>query len=83
MTRGGTRPGAGRKVGSTKASGLATKVVRVSVDLPNESYQRLPELLARIQEWEKEISAAKARGETLRTYEKLAMFIEEVRALGY
>jgi len=48
MPRGGVRQGAGRKVGSTKAAGLPTKVVRVSVELPNELYQRLPELLATI-----------------------------------
>jgi hypothetical protein len=83
MARGGLRPGAGRKVGSTKADGLPTKVVRVSSELPNECYQRLPELLARIEYWEEEVIAAKARGESLRTYEKLAKLIEEARALGY
>jgi hypothetical protein len=83
MARGGVRPGAGRKVGSTKADGLPTKVVRVSSELPNECYQRLPELLARIEYWEEEIIAAKARGESLRTYEKLAKLIEEARVLGY
>jgi phage shock protein A len=83
MARGGVRPGAGRKVGSTKAEGLATKVVRVSTELPNEAYQRLPELLARIDEWEDQVEAAKARGESLRTYEKLIKLIEEVRGLGY
>lgn len=83
MPRGGARPGSGRKVGSTKANGLPTKVVRVSTELPSENYQRLPELLARIQDWEEEMLAAKARGESLRTYEKLAKLIEEVRALGY
>jgi len=83
MARGGVRPGAGRKVGSTKADGLPTKVVRVSSELPNECYQRLPELLARIEYWEEEVIAAKARGESLRTYEKLAKLIEEARALGY
>jgi hypothetical protein len=83
MGRGGLRPGAGRKVGSTKADGLPTKVVRVSVELPNECYQCLPELLSRIDDWEEQITAAKARGESMRTYEKLAKLIEEVRALGY
>ena len=83
MARGGFRVGAGRKPGTTKANGLPTKVVRVSTELPNECYQRLPELLARIEDWEEEIIAAKARGESLRTYEKLAKLIEEVRALGY
>lgn len=83
MARGGVREGAGRKPGNTKAEGLPTKVVRVSTELPNESYQRLPELLARIDEWEERIMAAKDRGESMRTYEKLVKLIEEVRALGY
>ncbi|MBD0386852.1 MAG: hypothetical protein ICV54_10095 [Nostoc sp. C3-bin3] len=83
MPRGGARPGAGRKVGSTKAAGLPTKVVRVSTELPNECYQRLPELLARIDDWEDRMIAARTRGESLRTYEKLAKLIEEARALGY
>jgi len=83
MPRGGVRPGAGRKIGSTKADGLSTKVVRVSTELPNECYQRLPELLARIDDWEERMVVAKARGESLRTYEKLAKLIEEARALGY
>lgn len=83
MARGGVREGAGRKVGSTKAGGLPTMVVRVSTELPKESYQRLPELLARLDEAEEEMVAARARGESLRTYEKLAKLIEEVRALGY
>lgn len=81
--RGGVRVGAGRKVGSTKADGLPTKVVRVSTELPNEYYQRLPQLLARIEDWEEQIMAAKGRDESLRTYEKLAKLIEEIRALGY
>jgi hypothetical protein len=83
MARGGYRLGAGRKPGTTKAEGLPTKVVRVSTELSNESYQCLPELLARIDDWEVRMLAAKAKGESLRTYEKLAKLIEEVRALGY
>jgi hypothetical protein len=83
MTRGGFRVGAGRKPGTTKAEGLPTKVVRVSTELPNGCYQGLPELLARIDDWEERIMAAKGRGESLRTYEKLVRLIEEVRALGY
>jgi hypothetical protein len=83
MARGGYRIGAGRKPGTTKAEGLPTKVVRVSTELSSEAYQRLPELLARIDDWEVRMLAAKAKGESLRTYEKLAKLIEEVRALGY
>lgn len=45
MSRAGVRPGASRKV------------VRVSVELPNECYQRLPELPLRIDDWEKQITA--------------------------
>jgi len=83
MPRGGVRLGAGRKAGSTKAAGLPTKVVRVSIELPNELYQRLPELLATINYREDEMEAAKTRGESLRTYEKMAKLIEDIRALGY
>jgi hypothetical protein len=83
MPRGGVRQGAGRKVGSTKAAGLPTKVVRVSSELPNELYLRLPELLATINYREDEMEAAKARGESLRTYEKMAKLIEDIRGLGY
>lgn len=83
MARGGYRVGAGRKPGTTKAEGLPTKVVRVSTELPNECYQRLPELLARIDDWEVRFLAAKAKGESLRTYEKLVKLIEEIRTLGY
>jgi hypothetical protein len=43
----------------------------------------LPELLARLQDAEDEMIAARARGESLRTYEKLANLIEEVKLLGY
>jgi hypothetical protein len=39
--------------------------------------------LVRIQDGEEQIIATKGRGESLRTYEKLAKLIEEVRALGY
>ena len=58
-------------------------MVRVSTELSSEAYQRLPELLARINDWEEQIMAAKARGESMRTYEKLVKLIEEIRALGY
>jgi hypothetical protein len=51
--------------------------------LPNECYQRLPKLLVRIQDWEEEVLAAKTRGESLRTYEKLEKLIQQVRVLGY
>jgi hypothetical protein len=83
MPRGGFRPGAGRKTGTTKANGLPTKVVRVSAELANDLYQQLPELLAVIKDSEDEFVAARARGESLRTYEKLAKLLEEIRALGF
>lgn len=83
MPRGGRRVNAGRKVGTTKADGLPTKVVRVSSELPNENYQNLPSLMAVIDYWEDELSAARARGESVRTYEKLEKLLDEVRALGF
>jgi hypothetical protein len=43
----------------------------------------LPELLAKIEDWEERMMAAKGRGESLRTYEKMAKLIEEIRVLGY
>lgn len=43
-------------------------------------FVRPGELLALIDYWEQEIVLAKARGKSLRTYEKLAKLIEEVRS---
>lgn len=83
MPRGGKRTGAGRPQGSSNSSGMTTKAVKVSTEYPNSHYQQLPELLARVDHWEDELIAAKARGESVRTYEKLAFLIEEIRALGY
>lgn len=83
MARGGKRLNAGRKPGSTKAEGLPTKVVRVSTELETSMYQNLPELLAVISHWEDELNAAKARGESLRTYDKLSSLLEDVKSLGY
>jgi hypothetical protein len=81
--RGGKRPGAGRKVGSTKADGLPTHVVRVSTEITKEQVQAVPELIAKFNHWEDELIAARERGESLRTYEKLAKLLDEVRALGF
>jgi hypothetical protein len=80
--RGGYRAGAGRPVGSTKKKAV-TKTCRVPVILKNERYQDLPDLLNVITYWEDELNAARERGESLRTYEKLAKLIEEVKLLGY
>lgn len=49
----------------------------------NELYQHLPEVLATIDYREDEIEAAKARGVSLSTYEKMAKRVKDVRALGY
>jgi hypothetical protein len=55
----------------------------VSSELPNELYQRLPVLLAKINYRADEIEAAMARGKSLRTYEKMAKLIVDIRALEY
>lgn len=83
MTRGGKRPGAGRPKGTTKADGLPTQVVRVSTEATKEQYQNLPELIALLNHWEDEMILARERGESLRTYEKLAKLLEDVKVLGY
>jgi hypothetical protein len=44
---------------------------------------RIPELIDRLNHWEEEYLAAKERGESCRTYEKMLHLIEELRILGY
>jgi len=83
MARGGKRKGAGRKPGTTKADGMSTKVVRVSTELENQDYQNLPSLLAVLSHWEEELISAKLRGESVRTYDKLSLLLDDVKALGY
>lgn len=82
-TRGGYRKGAGRPKGTTKADGLPTQVLRVSTEVTKEQCNSLPELIALLNHWEDEIIAAKERGESLRTYEKLQKFLDEVHTLGF
>jgi len=81
--RGGKRPGAGRPKGTGKKGVHPTKPVRVSTELDAEKYQDLPSLLIIIEYWRNELNEAKARGESLRTYEKLAKFLQEAEELGY
>ncbi len=83
MPRGGKREGAGRPKGSGKADGMPTQVARVSAEITKAQIDALPSLIAVIDYWEAEIEAAKARGESLRTYEKLTKLIDEVRTLGF
>ncbi len=82
-SRGGRRDGAGRPVGTTKAKGLPTHVVRVSTEVTKEQCQTLPELMQLMTHWEVTMEDARNRGESLRTYEKLAKFLEEARELGF
>lgn len=81
---GGKRQGAGRKKGSTTAGqGMPTHVVRISTEVTKEQAQAIPSLIAVLDYWEDEYLAAKARGESGRTYEKMMQLIEEVRGLGF
>lgn len=82
-THGGRRPGAGRPKGTTKDKGVPTRMMRVSTAISREQVDRIPELIDRLNHWEDEYLAAKERGETLRTYEKMLLLIEEIRILGY
>lgn len=81
--RGGSRPGAGRPKGTTKAGGLATRMMRVSTQITKEQVDSIPEVIDRINHWEEEYLAAKERGESCRTYEKMLHLIEELRVLGF
>jgi hypothetical protein len=82
-SRGGKRDGAGRPQGTTKAGGLPTHVVRVSTEVTKEQCQALPDLMHLINLYEETMEEARSRGESLRTYEKLAKFLEEARELGF
>lgn len=81
--RGGKREGAGRPKGTTKAEGIPTRMMRVSTQITKEQVDAIPELIDRINHWEEEYFAAKERGESCRTYEKMLHLIEELRVLGY
>lgn len=80
---GGKRPGAGRPKGTTKDSGIPTRMMRVSTAIPKEQVDNIPQLIDRLNHWEDEYHAARARGESCRTYEKMMQLIEEIRLLGY
>jgi len=80
--RGGRREGAGRPKAVVKAV-LPTKTVRVSKEVPNELYQRLPELLGRLADAKDEMQAARDRGESMRTYDKLAKLFQDLEVIGF
>lgn len=83
MPRGGKRDGAGRKKGSSEGKTPSSQVVRVPVGISAEEYQNLRDLLTLIDSWEDELAEAKGRGESTRTYDKLALLLDEVRELGF
>lgn len=80
---GGKRSGAGRPKGTGVTEGIATRMMRVSTQVTGEHVKNIPELIDRINHWEEEYLAAKSRGESCRTYEKMIALIEELRLLGY
>jgi hypothetical protein len=76
MTRGGKRPGAGRKPGIT----ISSYVTRVPSDIPKELITSLPQLRDLITHWEDEYIAA---GSGSARHYFLRQMIEEIRSLGY
>lgn len=80
---GGRRKGSGRPKGSGVTEGIPTRMMRVSTAITNDQVKNIPDLIDCINHWEKEFLAAKERGETTRTYEKMMHLIEELRILGY
>lgn len=77
--RGGKREGAGRPKGTTKAEGLATRMMRVSTQISKEHVDAIPELIDLLNHYEEECLA----NPEVRTYDKLRKFLDEARALGF
>ena len=76
MARGGKRVGAGRPVGTTKAEGMTTHVVRVSTEITKEQCQAIPSLTAILDYWE-------GKDDGSPRYHHLKTMLEEIRALGF
>jgi hypothetical protein len=78
MARGGYREGAGRKPGSGKGDGLASKVIRVSSEVTKADCEAIPSLKLILAHWEEECLANPGGAR----YHFLKQMIEEIRALG-
>lgn len=83
MPSGGARPGSGRKKGSGNSNAVITHAVRIPIEVTKEDCQAIPSLKAILRYWEDELEAARQRGESLRTYEKLEQLLNEVKLLGF
>jgi hypothetical protein len=86
--RGGQRPGAGRPKGIKRAGtygeGVATKPVRVPIDIADnlpEMLQNLNQLKDLLNDWEQEANSGKAI--TSPRYDRARKLISEIRALGF
>ena len=83
--RGGVRPGAGRPKGKARAGtygeGVATKPVRVPVEIAGrlpEVLQNLEQLGELLSDWENEASKS-----TSPRYDRAKKLLSEIRALGF
>ncbi len=79
MARGGSRVGAGRPKGTTKADGMSTKVVRVSTEVTKEMCDNIPQLLFVLNYWEDRVVGEPDNPR----YYYLKQLLDEVRGLGY
>ncbi len=80
--RGGARKGAGRPKADKKAI-AKTQLVRVPKGTDPELYKRLPELLGRLADAQEEMMDARERGESMRTYDKLAKLFQDLEVIGF
>jgi hypothetical protein len=78
MPRGGTRQGAGRKLGSKVKP--PTRVVRVPASITDEQLKALESVILEIDHWEEE---CKANPGDVARYHFLKQAIEAIRATGF
>jgi len=79
MGRGGKRIGAGRPIGTTKAEGMPTKVIRVSTEISKEQCEVIPQLVDVLNHWEDKCTNEVDNPR----YYYLRKALEEIRALGF
>ncbi len=83
MPRGGSRLGSGRKKSTGNLTPAPTHALRVPTEVSKQDCEMVPSVKAILRYWEDEVKAARDRGESLRTYEKLQELLDEVKQLGF
>lgn len=79
MGRGGKRLGAGRPIGTTKAEGMSTKVIRISSEISKEQCEAIPLLIDVLNHWEDKCATEHDNPR----YYHLKRMLDEIRTLGF